>query len=419
MDIRQELLHRLLDQYERSGHCLPGKTSNRRIAVSLNETDFPAYRQNRRESVEEINAVIQKMEEAGFVTFQYRKGYEGWLIDKVYLNLESLSESYQAAGRRPLALHAKEQMELLDSAYTKCGRAWVRRFIADEQDRLRKHFRASRLLPEDARLAKDFFMALQASEKGPQLMRVLSVQCFQDSKRLERELLPFLLSVARRYEPDIAAFNRGSDEKLTDNEVLAQIGILRYPEIFEFCGDITLTVQNISVFTSPFSRGFCLQSETLPDVQNIDLDRICHVYFVENRTNYRALVLKGIPPDVLVIHHGGFYSPARGCLFQKVVRAAKDDTRFYFWGDLDLGGFQMLERLRKNIVPNLLPFRMDDVALRRYRSTGKPRTADYLHRLEQFRSETSNPSMQGGIAAIMQTGVTVEQESMLDADITL
>lgn len=419
MNIQNELLNRLLDKYERSGHCLPGKNSNRRIGISLNEAEFPYYQQNRRERVEEVNTAIGKMQSAGLVTFQYQKGYEGWLIEKVFLNLGGLLNAYRVAERSPVSLQAREMQEVLADAYAQSGRAWVRRFIEDEQTRLRETFRASRLLPEKPDLAKDLFSALKASEKESQLMRVLSVQCFQDSKHLERELLSFLLSVARRYEPDIAAYSHQNDERLTDNEVLTQIGILRYPEIFEFCGDITLIVQGVSVPTAPFPRGFCLQSETLADVQDIRLDGIRRVYFVENRTNYRALVLRGIPSEVLLIHHGGFYSPSHSCLFRKIVRDAKENMLFYFWGDLDLGGFQMLERLRKNIVPNLRPYRMGSSELYRYLKTGKPRNAEYLHRLEQLQSETDNTVIRDGITAILQTGITVEQESMLDADITL
>lgn len=419
MNLQDELLNRLLNKYERSGHCLPGKSSNRRVGISLNEAEFPYYQRNRRERVEEVNAIIGRMQTAGLVTFRYRKGYEGWLIDKIYLNLERIPDAYRAVGRLPASLQARKLLEVLTDAYMKTGRPWVRRLIEDEQKRLREKFRASRLLPDKPGLAKDLFSVLQAAEKEPQLMRVLSVQCFQDSKHLERELLGFLLSIARHYEPDTVTYSHQSEERLTDNEVLAQIGILRYPEIFELCGDIILTLEGTSIPTAPFARGFCLQSETLAEVQGIRLDGIHRVYFVENRTNYRALVLRGIPPDVLLIYHGGFYSPAHGRLFQQIARAARDDTLFYFWGDLDLGGFQMFERLRKNIIPGLHSYRMNSSELYRYLHTGKSRSADYLHRLEQFQPRIEDPAIRDGIAAILKTGITVEQESMLDDDMAL
>ena len=79
----------------------------------------------------------------------------------------------------------------------------------------------------------------------------------------------------------------------------------------------------------------------------------------------------------------------------------------------------MFERLRKNIVPGLLSYRMDSSELYRYLKTGKPRSADYLHRLEQFQSNIDGPAIRDGIAAILKTGITVEQESMLDADMAL
>ncbi len=419
MTIENELLNRLLDKYERSGHCLPGRVSNRRISVSLNEAEFPYYQQNRRDRVEEVNAAVSRMKSEALVDFRYQKGYEGWLIEKVFLNLDKVPEAYQAVGRKPISQKAGELLDVLENACKKSGRGWVRMFIQEEKERLRQTYKASRMLPDDPALARNLFTVLQASEKGSQLMRVLSVQCFHDSKYLERNLISFLLSIARHYEPDIVAYSRQGDEKLTDNEVLTQIGILRYPEIFEFCGNINLTVMGIPVSAAPFLHGFCLQSETLADMRDMDLGEIRRVYFVENRTNYRALVLRGVPKNVLLVHHGGFYSPAHAVLFQKIVKAAEKGTEFYFWGDLDFGGFQMLERLRRNIVPHLRPYRMDSAQLYHYRKSGQRRSAEYLQKLKQFKAGTDNPDIQGGMEAILETGVTVEQESMLDADIVL
>ncbi|MCI2035304.1 MAG: hypothetical protein LKJ73_05210, partial [Oscillospiraceae bacterium] len=148
MNLQNELLNRLLNKYERSGHCLPGKSSNRRVGISLNEAEFPYYQRNRRERVEEVNAIIGRMQTAGLVTFRYRKGYEGWLIDKIYLNLERIPDAYRAVGRLPASLQARKLLEVLTDAYMKTGRPWVRRFIEDEQKRLREKFRASRLLPD-------------------------------------------------------------------------------------------------------------------------------------------------------------------------------------------------------------------------------------------------------------------------------
>jgi len=41
-----DILNLLLDRYERSGHCLPGKESNRRIMLNLSKGEIKGYREN-------------------------------------------------------------------------------------------------------------------------------------------------------------------------------------------------------------------------------------------------------------------------------------------------------------------------------------------------------------------------------------
>ena len=41
-----EILNLLLDRYERSGHYLPGKESNRRIMLNLSKGEIEGYREN-------------------------------------------------------------------------------------------------------------------------------------------------------------------------------------------------------------------------------------------------------------------------------------------------------------------------------------------------------------------------------------
>jgi len=408
-----EILNLLLDRYERSGHCLPGKSSNRRIALAMARGEYAPYRENDPCAVE-VNTVIQAMAKEGLVSFDWRKGYEGWLLDKVYLELSSLPRAYAKAGRMPLTDTATALLGLLQQAKVSIKTPWKLRFLEEESSKLQKSLRPSRLLPEDVTQAEAILNVLQYTERGPELMRVISSNCFHDSKYLERYLLSSLASIARAYEPELAAYRSIEEELLTQSVVLVQLGVLTYPEIFEFCGKIQLIFSGSVFETCMFQKGFCLQSNNLDLLNGIVLRNINTVLFVENRTNYRHLILRGIPDDMLLVYHGGFYSPTKRRLFQMLAKDIPSTAEVLFWGDIDLGGFLMFTRLKKDIFPNLVPYRMGPTDYEMYKSFGTKRKSAYFTSLQQRMEEGIFDSIFFSVAlAILENGITVEQEIML------
>lgn len=408
-----DILNLLLSRYERSGHCLPGKQSHRSVALSLTRGEYPPYRENN-PCTQEINQTVHSLAVEGFVTYAWRKGYEGWLLDKVSLNLDALPQAYARTGRTPIADTAKLLCSLLEQAKTQIHTSWKLRFLDDELIRIGKTLRPSRLLSGDVEQVKGILAVLQYTERGAELMRVISVNCFHDSKYLERNLLSALASIVKAYDPELADYRSADDEPLFQNAVLTQLGILTYPEIFEFCGDVHLIFAHSALDTLPFRRGFCLQSENLDSLLKISLNGIDSALFVENRTNYRHILLQGIPSHQLVILHGGFYSPAKRRLFRLLSSALLASTKVSFWGDIDLGGFLMFTRLKRSVFPALVPYRMGLEDYRTYQHHGLERSSSYLAALQkQLEDGAFDPIFIPVARAILEDGVTIEQEIML------
>lgn len=418
MDHKVAILNLLLDRYERSGHCLPGKTSNRRIALSMGAPDYPAYRDNDPEAQQKINAAIQWLADGKLVSFAWRRDYEDWLVDRVYLNLDRLADAYAAAGRVPLSDTAQRLSRIIRSFQGALSTPWKRQFLNDEYARLQSKLRPSNLLPKTERELEGILQVLAYTEGRTELMRVISANCFQDSKYLEQHLLGKLASIARAYEPELVRYEPTEGEGLPQSAVLEQIGILTYPEIFEFQGSAKLLLEDECIDIRPFQKGFCLQSENLGACRGLSLDGIRTVLFVENRTNYRFMVLHGAAPDRLCVYHGGFYSPARRRLFQMIAAALPATAQAMFWGDIDLGGFLMYTRLKRDLFPGLLPFRMDVSDYLAYRKLGMTHSESYFRTLAQKAGEGSiDPVFQPVINAILANGRTVEQEIMLSTPV--
>jgi len=255
---------------------------------------------------------------------------------------------------------------------------------------------------------------LQYAEKGPELMRVISVNCFQDSKYLEQNILSHIISIAKAYEPELVAFRFLGDEHLTKSVVLEQIGILPYPEIIEFCGNVSLSFQNATVNTGLFQNGFCILSENLRFLTGVDVSSIKKILFIENRTNYRHTILHGICNDTLVVFHGGFYSPAKRRFFSLISEKIIPASQIMFWGDIDLGGFLMFTKLKRGFFPNLTPWKMSIEDFNEYRSHGTRRTSDYIKLLNsKMNEEQFDPCFMPVALAITEAEVTIEQEIMI------
>lgn len=409
----EEILNILLDRYERSGHCLPGRESSRRIALSFTRGDYPPYRPND-PCTGEINHVVQEMNENGLVTFSWRKGYENWLIDKVFLNFDGLHQAYGQVGRTPLRKSSASLCEILTQAHIDIHTPWKRSFLEDELSNLQNKLRPSRLLPGNEAQVEAILKVLRYTEQGPELMRVISANCFRDSKFLEKNLLSPLISITKAYEPELIAYRSAGEELLTDSVVMEQLGILTYPEIFELCGNIQFCFRDQVGSAAGFRRGFCLQSENMGNMEHMELPDVKTILLIENRTNYRAVVRQGVSCDTLVVYHGGFYSPVRRKFFRMLKEGAVPGVKVLFWGDIDLGGFLMFTRLKKDVFPELTPWKMSLQDYNAYKVYGMRQSPTYLVSLRQRMEERQFDEAFFSVAqAIAENGVTVEQEIML------
>ena len=86
--------------------------------------------------------------------------------------------------------------------------------------------------------------------------------------------------------------------------------------------------------------------------------------------------------------------------YQAVVR---------LWANIDLGGFRMFEQLQQ-VFPALIPFRMSIENVIEYKDKGLARSASYMEKLQQAAQHKRFPLFADVISALLDCGVTIEQE---------
>ena len=114
-----------------------------------------------------------------------------------------------------------------------------------------------------------------------------------------------------------------------------------------------------------------------------------------------------------MIYHGGHYSPSKKKLFEKIAAAMPKNSTWLHWGDIDLGGFRMLLRLRTEILPTVQPYRMNIPELQAYRNFTQPFSGDYAEKLQKLSEAALLSDCKACIDYMLTHKIRLEQEAML------
>ena len=205
-----------------------------------------------------------------------------------------------------------------------------------------------------------------------------------------------------------------SMENLTDDEALCGVGIVKAPELFDFCGNMMIKLQNKAIDFSPLIYGTTINSKTASEMEITGLNSVNRVLFIENKANYLDYISRNKKLDELVIYHGGFYSPVKGSFFQKLYQAGKAErTKFFHWSDIDLGGFHIFVRLRDNIIPELQPYFMDEKAFISIKLKGMEFEFKYASLLEELLGKPEYKIFHPVIKLMLKDRIRIEQEAFI------
>lgn len=452
-DYRRIILNRLLDRYEASRHYSEPGVSTRGVFLRFTLEEFPDYHDDTSADYRrEINRAVQDLARFGLIRFVWARLGEGRVIDRVYLNLESLEGAYSQARRVPRADKERALAEIAERWRERwisgggvgageiagavsggCPVGWRLRFVGDILGALESKIKLPLgLSPEAPGVFEDVLRFLDAVPglRDDVPRRVLSVKLYSDSKRLEA-LHGKLAQILRRYaledrENEVSGWD--------DREVLAEFGVVDNPQHIFIAGPITLEIAGQEVRVADFRPDVGLSASALANCSVIGLASDT-VITVENLTSYARLAgqvagecgvrnggeaesaaaswVADRPP--VVIYLGGF--PSR---FQKRFLSILGDhaqkknprVRFLHWGDLDLGGFRVFCHLRQASELPLEPYRMDRETYLAYLEYGSRFDDAYARKLKALLNRPEYEVFREVIEEMLRQRVRVEQECL-------
>jgi len=433
-EYKRKILSSLLSKYERSQSFQTGTPSKQRPQMSLKGSDLEIdyYDEMDYQSREGIHAALQELIQEGTVTVTWSKLMENIEVNKIYLDLEGLEKAYKLIGRMPKETKIR-QLELILAPLSMHPWDWVSAWWEETNHKLQKRKPTGMDLddlPGYHNLIRVLMALPEIEESTPK--RVLSQALFHDSKRFEQGVDRRLLSLLRKIYPE---------ELEKDEDYLDQVGIAENPKQTLVCGPLQINMgqnkksseqslaanasfnmhTNMFINLGFFRGGVGLSAESIKELSIHDIPAKT-ILLVENLTTYHEVCQRTsiLRPPVLVIYTGGFPHKSIQKLLYKISEFISENQNqidveaVYHWGDIDYGGIQIFEYLKKNFFPSLKQYRMDVPTYRKYVNSGLPFGDDPATKLERLLSEPSYEAWYPVIAELLKHRKRVEQESIRD-----
>ena len=409
--IQKKILSVLLDKYERSSFFRDKKQPARRILLKFyddGKSDFPFYDIEQSERRISVNRAVTELAELHLLSFEWMKGERDHIIARVWLNTDEIEFAYEVAGRTSKSDVVDEICLEILNMYDQVSSPWFKNFFHDAYTVISQRCSIVSSIPNDKTERNNLFKAICAIDKMTGLEiteRVFSLQCFRDSKRFEKATRSRIISILKKYLE--------CDDDTRDEDILRQVGIVKYPEQFEFCGKACLMIENEVVDFAPLRFGASLSISDLIRGDWVISPCVKRILSIENRANYIEYIQKSMADDELVLYHAGQYSPSKKHFFLAISEKMPEGCIWAHWGDIDYGGFSMLARLRREIRKEIKPFRMNTSELVKYKHLTAPIAEQYVEKLKLLTAKDELLDCYDCINYLIANKIRLEQESML------
>jgi len=442
--LSREILNKLLDSYEHSTLFL-GENKNNRLPQIAPEKLYPKYADDAEyDFFLELNDAVTELEKEGLVVAERGRGN---VVKRVLLPVENIDAAYEALGRESRVSVQEKIRSLLTEIIGSCSEGHLvfdcddsgvrsdsgcdnsEKYLNHDGDVLKEYPRFDSTDVENhsyfdyadpgADLNIDHMitegyskfenaqmilpLAAYAREQINRIDRNKNVEYFDrdlesyaDMLRMTREVLInenecFIRDFSIRLFGDSkkAESYRGKVESLLfsygdyaeKNSILEEHGILKTPAYVMLKGAAKICFEKETINLRVLGGDIGLSTESLKNVKSVEV--IGHrVITVENLTSFHDYV----DPDALVIYLGGFHNRAKRELL-KLIYAGNQDKEYRHFGDIDAGGFYILEHLKMRTgIPFKMLF-MDKESLINNRDKAKKLTANDVTRLKKLREK--------------------------------
>lgn len=402
--IQKKVLQSLLDTYEKSKTFMETNKVNQSFGISVAKI-FPRYKDDAEyDFFCDVNESLQELERLSLVHLLKRNG----VIQKAVLNPERLDECYKTLGRIPRkeeqAAIAKIWDEVISENQT--GRENLQplwEYLRVQRERI-KNNKNVEFYEHDENDYRDLLKltATVLTNEQEVFIRTLSIRLFADSKRLE--------SLAPRMEALLFRYGEYEEKE----SVLEECGIVRTPTYVMIKGNARIYLGAQKIDLSEIEGDLALSTATIKGLKWVEVlgER---VVTIENLTSFHEY----ISGEDFVVYLGGFHNKVKR-EFLRFLFEQNPEKEYRHFGDIDAGGFYILEHLKRKTG---IPFRslfMDTKVLQTHGGSTVPLTPNDRKRLQALYDELQQKAAEGKpmedyrdtLAFMLEKDCKLEQETV-------
>lgn len=339
----EKILNALLDSYEKSVLSRGENKVKIQIAFSFTKKTIPEYFNESSLAYDEIHGVVKELERKEFLTIAWKKGKEGHIIEKIFLNTDHIKSIYRYVKRIPKEENENKQLEILEAWISRSTKAPVlSAFLSYVKQRIEEGKTVKEFMdignPEKTERILSALFEIEKNEESCYI-REFSIRHFGDSKIFE-EMLGIIGKILRRFCPEFV--------DMDTDAILSEYKIYKTPDYVYFKGEGKLLFANNSVMElSILKQGIGISGADIQDIRICGKEKIKKVITIENLTTF----FRWEEECSLIIYLGGYHNSVRREFLQMVYQEIPDAKYFHF-GDIDVGGFQIYRDLcEKTQIP--------------------------------------------------------------------
>jgi Uncharacterized protein conserved in bacteria C-term(DUF2220) len=400
------ILGALLDIYERHD---PRQPFTRARRVRLSDLALPGYGSQIDPAPRQTtNEQLRELERRGYVQLTWLRGEEGHLLDAATLTPERAPELFPWLGRDPLAAQRRALRGLLLGDRFRFPEGdWRRLAMEHTLAQLHAGRSPAPFVLDDPELNRNLLAALvaldQVSEETP--YRVFSVRTYNDSKLFEG-LRYALATLARRHGPGWAT--------LEPYEALRELGLVPNPTHVYLFGPWRLVTGEGQLVTLdafyPSAGVPALMTARLQHA-SVDTDACDRVVCVENLASFYELIrYEGARLAALCLW--GNPAPAVRHLLACLAGTLPPEVPLQVWADLDWGGLNIVETLRRTVSARFEPYRMDIGTFEAHLRWARPLTDHDRERLARSLGHGALSDLIPLIEHLLARDLKLEQEAI-------
>lgn len=392
MSLEVEILTALLNAYERSKVSKGQNKVHKDIKLDITHSVFDKHRNN---DNCELEVAVQRVERAGFAKPSYTRNGQ---LQCLVLNLddESIEKLYKYLKRaNPRDLIARYK-ELFQTKLNSCQ--IVRDFSIRMLELLdeKKLSTVQQYGPTENDLS-DICKAIEAMSSLEEDVqeRIFCAKLFSNSKRFN-DLRGKISKIIREF----------SDEPFDEEEdVIASMGVIKNTAYAFIKGDLTIKLNNQVINLGDYGQPLALSDTAIKSIDVLQVSATS-LYTIENLTSFDVFNKK----DTVVIYLGGFHNAVKRELIKKIYNVVPQIECFHY-GDIDAGGFYILNHLRNKTGIKFQPFMMSIIELEKFKNNCKILTSNDKTRLMKMEIDPAFLEFKPTILFMLRNNIKLEQEA--------